>query len=127
MADGGRRWVVRPRPDRGTGGAGSRRGIRPAGLTVFVAALALAVFGTLAYIGVFRLRARAEGLTVGGHWVLDAASARGGVVANLAALIALREVAERSRGPHASATDGFSPSGCRAVASRRVRTVASSA
>lgn len=80
------------------------RGARPlrsdpsAGLPVLTAALALAVFGKLAYIGAFRLHARAAGVIVGGHWALDAASAVIGAVASLAALLALRAVVRRLRG-----------------------------
>ena len=111
MAGGGRRWAVRPSPDGGAAGVRPRRRIRRAGFTVLVAVLALAVFGKLAYTGVARLRARAEGLPVGGHWGLDAASAGIGLAASLAALLALRAVAQRAaaqrfRGPRAGSTAG---------------------
>lgn len=63
-----------------------------------VSLLAFAVWGILAYKGLFRLLARWEGLPVGGPVVLDVASLVIGVSGSIAGLSALWAVAMRALG-----------------------------
>lgn len=58
-------------------------------IEAMVALLAFAVWGTLAYTGGIRLVARVENLTVGGHWVWDAASLVIGVAGSIAGATAM--------------------------------------
>ncbi len=67
-------------------------------IEVLVSLLAFAVWGKLAYSGFFRLLARYEGLEVGGHWLLDAASLLVGVSGSIAGASALWALAMRALG-----------------------------
>ena len=67
-------------------------------IEAMVALLAFAVWGKLAYIGAFRLLARVEGLSIGGHWVLDAASLFIGVSGSIAGVSALWALGMRMSG-----------------------------
>ena len=67
-------------------------------IEALVALLAFAVWGKLAYIGGFRLLARAEGLSIGGHWLLDAASLFIGVSGSIAGVSALWALGMRMSG-----------------------------
>ena len=67
-------------------------------IEALVALLAFAVWGKLAYIGAFRLLARAEGLSIGGHWVLDAASLFIGVSGSIAGVSAMWALGMRIAG-----------------------------
>jgi hypothetical protein len=67
-------------------------------IEAMVALLAFAVWGKLAYIGGFRLLARIEGLSIGGHWVLDAASLFIGVSGSIAGVSALWALGMRMAG-----------------------------
>ena len=67
-------------------------------IEAMVALLAFAVWGKLAYIGGFRLLARAEGLTIGGHWLLDAASLFIGVSGSIAGVSAMWALGMRIAG-----------------------------
>jgi hypothetical protein len=75
-------------------------------IEAMVALLAFAVWGKLAYIGGFRLLARAEGLTIGGHWVLDAASLFIGVSGSIAGMSALWALGMRMAGRTPSSVVG---------------------
>ena len=64
-----------------------------------VAVAAFAVWGTLAYKGLFRLVARAEGIVVlSGHWLLAVASLIVGVSGSIAGISALWALGMRSLG-----------------------------
>jgi hypothetical protein len=67
-------------------------------IEALVALLAFAVWGKLAYIGGFRLLARAEGLTLSGHWILDAASLFIGVSGSIAGVSAMWALGMRIAG-----------------------------
>lgn len=67
-------------------------------IETLVALLAFAVWGKLAYIGGFRLLARAEGLPIGGHWLLDAASLFIGVAGSIAGVSAMWAIGMRMAG-----------------------------
>jgi hypothetical protein len=67
-------------------------------IEVLVSLLAFAVWGTLAYKGFFRLLYRYEGVDVGGHWLLDAASLLVGVSGSIAGASALWALAMRALG-----------------------------
>jgi hypothetical protein len=67
-------------------------------IEALVALLAFAVWGKLAYIGGFRLLARVEGLSIGGHWLLDAASLFIGVSGSIAGVSALWALGMRMTG-----------------------------
>lgn len=67
-------------------------------LEALVAVLSFAVWGTLAYKGLFRLLARAEGMDVGGHWLLDGLSLLIGVSGSIAGVSALWAITMRSLG-----------------------------
>jgi hypothetical protein len=64
-----------------------------------VAVTAFAVWGVLAYKGLFRLVARAEGIVVlSGHWSLDVASLVVGVSGSIAGISALWAIGMRALG-----------------------------
>ncbi len=64
-----------------------------------VAVAAFAVWGQLAYSGLFRLVARAEGVVVlSGHWLLDVASLVVGVSGSIAGISALWAIGMRALG-----------------------------
>jgi len=64
-----------------------------------VAVAAFAVWGKLAYSGLFRLLARAEGVVVlSGHWLLDVASLIVGVSGSIAGITALWAIGMRMFG-----------------------------
>lgn len=67
-------------------------------IEVLVSLLAFAVWGVLAYKGFFRLLYRYEGMEVGGHWLLDAASLMVGVSGSIAGASALWALAMRALG-----------------------------
>lgn len=67
-------------------------------LEALVAVLAFAVWGTLAYKGLFRLVARMEGLDVSGHWLLDWLSLLIGVSGSIAGVSALWAIGMRVLG-----------------------------
>lgn len=67
-------------------------------LEALVAAAAFAVWGKLAYSGVFRLLARAEGISLSGHWLLDVISLVIGVSGSIAGVSALWAIAMRALG-----------------------------
>lgn len=67
-------------------------------LEALVAVAAFAVWGKLAYVGIFRLLARAEGVPVSGHWVLDGLSLVIGVSGSIAGVSALWAIAMRALG-----------------------------
>lgn len=67
-------------------------------IEVLVSLLAFAVWGKLAYSGFFRLLYRYEGVEVGGHWLLDAASLLVGVSGSIAGASALWALAMRALG-----------------------------
>ena len=67
-------------------------------IEVMVSLLAFSVWGLLAYKGFFRLLYRYEGLDVGGHWLLDAASLLVGVSGSIAGASALWALAMRALG-----------------------------
>jgi len=67
-------------------------------LEALVAVAAFAVWGTLAYIGVVRLLARAEGLAVSGHWMRDVLSLVIGVSGSIAGISALWAIVMRAFG-----------------------------
>lgn len=75
-------------------------------IEVVVSLLAFAVWGQLAYRGVFRLLARSQDLRIGGHWVLDAASLFIGVSGSIAGVIALWAIAMRMLGKTPSSVVG---------------------
>jgi hypothetical protein len=65
----------------------------------FVAVAAFAVWGILAYKGLFRLLARAEGMVVlSGHWSLDVVSLVVGVSGSIAGVSALWAIGMRALG-----------------------------
>lgn len=67
-------------------------------IEVLVSLLAFAVWGKLAYIGIFRLLARFEGVPVSGHWLLDALSLVVGVSGSIAGASALWALSMRALG-----------------------------
>ncbi len=68
-------------------------------IEVMVAGAAFAVWGILAYKGLFRLLARAEGVVVlSGHWLLDVASLVVGVSGSIAGISALWAIGMRIMG-----------------------------
>ena len=68
-------------------------------IEVLVAGAAFAVWSTLAYKGLFRLLARAEGVVVlSGHWLLDVVSLVVGVSGSIAGVSALWAIAMRATG-----------------------------
>lgn len=67
-------------------------------LEALVAVAAFAVWGTLAYKGGFRLLARAEGISLGHHWMLDVLSLVIGVSGSIAGVSALWAIAMRALG-----------------------------
>ncbi|HEY0776471.1 MAG TPA: hypothetical protein VGD56_00770 [Gemmatirosa sp.] len=60
--------------------------------------LAFAVWGKLAYIGGYRLLARAEGLPLGGHVIIDIVSLLIGVSGSIAGVSALWALGMRAAG-----------------------------
>lgn len=68
-------------------------------IEALVAVAAFAVWGKLAYSGVFRLLARAEGVVVlSGHWLLDVVSLIVGVSGSIAGISALWAIGMRMLG-----------------------------
>jgi hypothetical protein len=68
-------------------------------IEALVAVAAFAVWGQLAYSGLFRLVARAEGIVVlSGHWLLDVASLVVGVSGSIAGISALWAIGMRAAG-----------------------------
>ena len=67
-------------------------------LEALVAVLAFAIWGTLAYRGGFRLLARAEGISLGHHWLLDVLSLLIGVSGSIAGVSALWAIGMRAFG-----------------------------
>ena len=68
-------------------------------IEALVAVAAFAVWGTLAYQGLFRLLARAEGIVVlSGPWLLDVASLIVGVSGSIAGISALWAIGMRALG-----------------------------
>lgn len=67
-------------------------------LEAVVAIAAFAVWGMLAYTGGFRLLARAEGIALSSHWLLDVLSLLIGVSGSIAGASALWAIAMRALG-----------------------------
>ena len=67
-------------------------------LEALVAVLAFGVWGTLAYVGGVRLLARAEGISLARHWLLDVASLFIGVSGSIAGVSALWAITMRALG-----------------------------
>jgi hypothetical protein len=67
-------------------------------LEALVAAAAFAIWGMLAYAGGFRLLARAEGISLSTHWLIDVASLLIGVSGSIAGVSALWAIAMRALG-----------------------------
>ena len=67
-------------------------------IELMVSLLALAVWGILAYKGFFRLLARLEGMSIGGHWTLDALSLIVGVSGGIAGISAIWAIGMRALG-----------------------------
>lgn len=67
-------------------------------LEALVAVLAFAVWGKLAFAGGLRLLARAEGMVLSGHWMLDALSLLIGVSGSIAGVSALWAIGMRALG-----------------------------
>lgn len=67
-------------------------------LEALVAIAAFTVWGMLAYSGGFRLLARAEGISLSSHWLLDVASLVIGVSGSIAGVSALWAIAMRALG-----------------------------
>lgn len=99
-------------------------------IEVVVAVAAFAVWGALAYSGLFRLLARAEGVVVlSGPWLLDVASLVVGVSGSIAGISALWAIGMRALGRTPSSLLGapddgpvdapFRDAGYRAAALRR--------
>lgn len=63
-----------------------------------VSVLAFAVWGKLAYTGVFRLLARWQDMPIGGHWTLDVLSLMIGVSGSIAGMSAIWAIIMRSLG-----------------------------
>jgi hypothetical protein len=88
----------------GPAAAASDRSLRLArwqrrAIEVLVSVAAFAVWGTLAYKGLFRLLARAEGVVVlSGHWLLDVVSLVVGVSGSIAGISALWAIGMRAFG-----------------------------
>lgn len=67
-------------------------------IELMVSLLALAVWGILAYKGIFRLFARVEGIAIGGHWFFDALSLIVGVSGCIAGASAIWAIGMRAFG-----------------------------
>lgn len=75
-------------------------------LEALVAVLAFAIWGTLAYVGGFRLLARAEGISLARHWLLDVLSLVIGVSGSIAGVSALWAIGMRALGRNPGALVG---------------------
>jgi hypothetical protein len=67
-------------------------------IEVMVSVLAFAVWGKLAYVGGYRLWARAQDWAIGGHVMLDIASLFIGVAGSIAGVMALWAIGMRAIG-----------------------------
>ena len=67
-------------------------------LEAMVAVLAFAVWSKLAYVGLFRIIGRMEGMPVSGHWLFDGLSLLIGVSGSIAGVSALWAIVMRALG-----------------------------